>query len=156
MAQNFALNVTDFKVSLCFAPDVLGSDIRALVIKLLTFGKTDFHFYKASLEIHAKRNQGEALLTDLLPQFSDLILVHEKAPLAQRIPVEEVAFFVGGNVHAVDEDLPVMNLHIGFFDRAMTHPDRFDLRSEEFDARFDRLEDKIIVVGLFIIGYEFD
>ena len=84
-------------------------------------------------------------------ELHDLALVHQKLAVAERLAVEDVAFFVGAYVHSDDEKLAVFDRAVGILKvyRALT--DAFYLCAEKSDARFVFLIHEIVVVGFFIL-----
>jgi hypothetical protein len=64
-------------------------DCFALVVLAAALGETELDLRFAVLEVEAQRDQGEALLTDLVLNLVDLLLVEQEAAGAARLVAEE-------------------------------------------------------------------
>lgn len=104
-----------------------------LVIELFTFCQTDFYLHTGILEIEGQRDQRIAVLLDPAVQPHNFPFVHQQPPVPPRLSVKDVPFFVGGNVHAVDEKLSVLYLTKGVFQIHPASADGFHFGAAQFN-----------------------
>ena len=118
---------------------------------LFAFGQPELDFGQASLgEINAERDEREPLLLGLTKELIDFLAVEEQFPGTKRLVIHDVAMAVGTNVAMMEKDLSLPYAGIAIL---QVHPplsQGFDLRTLEYDARFELLFDEIVVVGLAI------
>ena len=148
------LSDRDLVVPFHFPFHILLPDILALVIELFAPCQADLDLDPSVFEVDLQGHQGIALGLDLAGQLEDLSLVQEQAAFAQGLTVEDIALFIGADVHALNESFSVINGYISFFDAAFAHTDRLDLGSEKLDPAFVFFFYKVIVVGLLVVGYQ--
>ena len=82
--------------------------------------------------------------------------MHQQFSCPERVFVEDVALLVGIDVHTIDIDLVLVDPHEGFLDAAFSHTDGFDFRSKQLNAALKFLIDKIVMVSLLVVSYQFD
>ena len=89
-------------------------------------------------------------------ELADLPLVHQQPPGPDRILVENIALFVGGDVHAMDEQLPVLHGAVGVLQVQRAGPDRLDLRAEQLHTGLVPILHEVVVEGLAVLGRDLD
>jgi hypothetical protein len=77
--------------------------------------------------------------------------VHQQALGAHRIPIENVAVFIGADMHAAGEELPVLDGAEGILEIHLTGADGFDLGPEKLDPGFKALKHKVFMKSLAIL-----
>ena len=82
--------------------------------------------------------------------------MHQQPPLPHRVLIENIALFIGRDVHSVDEQLPFPDGTPGVAEIQRPGADGFDLRPGKFDPGLVMLLNEIIVSGLAVLGREFD
>ena len=102
-----------FDLSLHLALCSLFGGIGALVIEFLSFADSDLHFDPGSLEVKGERYDRKTLLLDIGIESQDLILVHQQASVAHRVPVEYIPLFIRADMHLFNEDLAVFDVTPG-------------------------------------------
>ena len=81
----YFLQISDFKFSLRFSFLVFFRDIIPLIVQFLTFRKSNFHFYKASVEVHLERNHYIYLFLHLSENLVNLLINEQKLSLSKHI-----------------------------------------------------------------------
>ena len=122
-----------------------------LVVVLLAPAQADLQLHPGVLEVDAERDQGQAVLLHHGLQLADLPLVHQQPPGADGVFVEDVSLFIGGDVHAVDIDLPVLGDAEGVLQVQGPGPDGLDLRPGQLDARH-----RLLLEGLAVLRRDLD
>ena len=95
------------------------------------------------------------MLTYLLDILCYLLFVKEKLSVPHRTAVKDSAFLIGRNVHSIDIHLTGFHPYECLFDTALSHAERFDLRTVKHDPRFIFLEYEIVMICFFIIRDQF-
>ena len=121
-----------------------------LVVELLALAEPHLHLHPSVPEIDGEGHQRQPVLGDLGAQLQDLALVHEQPPHPVGVAVEDVALFVGADVHAADKDLAVFHGAEGVLEVQRPGADGLDLRAAQLDARLVAVQDKIVVVCLAV------
>ena len=134
---------------------VIFRDGRALVILLFALCEADFHFDESALQVHFERHERESLLLDGADQAADFTLMHEQFPHAERVFVENIPLLIGIDVHPVNKNFSVPNINPALLHGAVPHTERLDLRAEKLDSGLERLKNKIVEAGFFIVRDEF-
>ena len=124
--------------------------VLALVVELFALAETDFDLSFAFIEINRQRYERQPLLAGNAEQPHDLPAVHQQFAHTQRIAVEDIALFVGTDVHAVDEYFPVSDIAPGVLEIDLALPDGLDFRSAQDDTGLDLLEYEVVVVGFAV------
>ena len=127
-----------------------------LVVVLLTLAEADLQLHPGVLEINAEGDQGQAVLLHHGLELADLPLVHQQPPGADGVFIEDVALFIGGDVHPVDVDLPVLRDAEGVLQVQGPGPDGLDLRPGQLDARLEAFLHKVLVEGLAVLRRDLD
>lgn len=123
----------------------------ALVVLLLPFAKTDQQLRVAVADINLERHDRISLLLGLAQQLVNLRLMQQQLARAGRIDrVEPVALLERADVHIVDEHFPVSDRSESVVNIRLAHPNRFNFRSCQYHARFERFLNEI-VMGSFLI-----
>ncbi len=125
-------------------------------MQLLPLAKPQLELHPAVLEIDLQGNQGIALTHHKPVQLADFLPVHQELFRAKRITVEDVALFVGADVHPLHPDLTLTDLGPAFLQIDLAQADAFDLGAKERNAAFVAFFHKIVVKSLFIGGDHFD
>ena len=123
----------------------------ALIVQLLPLAQTKPELDVGIFKIHRQRDEREALLLDTPVELHNLALMHEKPPGTHRVTVENVAFFIGADVHPPHEQFTVFDRAVRFLERDIALPDALDLRAEQLDARLEFFEHKVVMIRFFII-----
>ena len=119
-------------------------------MQLFAFAQTDFNLHARAFEINRQRNDRIAVLLGLAEQVDDLALVHEQLTHAQRVLIEDIAFFVRRNVHAAHENLTVLERTVGILEIDLSQTDGLYLGTRKLDARFILFLDKVVMPCLFV------
>lgn len=125
----------------------------ALVVKLLTDAKSNFHFNSASREIKGEWNESVSLASDETEELEYLLFVHQELFWAKRIAVKDVALLVRADVNAVCEHLAVINAAKGILEVDSSAPNALDFGAEKLDSRLVGVLDEVIVAGFFVLRY---
>lgn len=120
----------------------------ALVVELFALAEAQLQLDPPALEVERERHQGVALQLDLLREPPDLVFVRQQLAGAHRIPVEDVALFVGADVHALHHQFAVLHLDPGVLEVDRAGAQAFDLGAHQGDAGLQRLDHKVFVTGL--------
>lgn len=126
--------------------------ILALVVKLFALAESDLYLYPAVLEVQRQGNQCEPLRFQQTEQLHDFALVHQQFPDAPRITVKEISFFIRGNVHVTEKQLPAVDRTPAVFEVDISASDGFDFGSYQLDSGFIGFEHKIIMPGFPVFG----
>ena len=129
--------------------------ILALVIELFTSAQPDLQLDAAVFEIQAYRDERIARLLYHAVEAVDLFFMHKESAHAHGIAVEDISLLIGGNVHTVHKNFALDYGTPAVLEVYPALTDRFDLGSEQLDARLIALLDKIIVVRLFVLRDRF-
>ena len=78
--------------------------------------------------------------------------MHEQTPGPVGVPVEDVALLIGADVHAPDEQLPVLHGAEAVLHVHLARPDGFYLRAVELNAGLEAVQDEIVVERLAVGG----
>ena len=127
-----------------------------LVIELFALGKTQLDFDPGVGEIDGQGDESHAVLFDGAVQAHDLALVHEQLTRAAGILVENIALFIGADVHAVDGKLPVLDDAVGVLQVDVALTDGLDLCPHKGDARLELFQNEIVVVSFTVFGDDLD
>ena len=101
--------------------------------------------HPAVLEVDGQGDQGHAVLHDPGLELADLLFVHQQPPDPVRVAVEDVALFVGADVHAPDEELAVLDDAEGILEIQRSSADALDLGARQLDARLVAFQHEIVV-----------
>ena len=86
-----------------------------LVIQFFTLAQAQLQLDTPLFKVERKRNQRVTLQLDLLPQAADLAFMGQQTAGTARIFVKDVAVVVGADVHALYDQLAVVNVGPGVF-----------------------------------------
>ena len=70
----------------------------------------------------------------------------------QWIFVEDIALFIGADMHMFNEQLPILSMNEGFLDAAFPHAQGFYFSTCKCNTGFIFFFDKIIMIRLLIVG----
>ena len=76
----------------------------------------------------------------------------QKPPDTQRVLVEDVAVVVGRDVHALDQQFAVLNVHPAVLQVDPASPQAFDLGALELNAGLQRFQNEILVARFAVGG----
>ena len=127
---------------------VLIGGVLPLVIELFALAQRDLDLDAGVFQINGERNDGVAVELDLGGQPLDLTLVHEQAARADRVLIEDVALFIGADMHLPHPELSVLHAAPGVLEVQGAKPDGLDLRAEQLNARLEALLDEIFMKRL--------
>ena len=82
--------------------------------------------------------------------------MHQQAALPQRVLVENIAFFIGADVHPNDRHLSVLDVAEGVLQIHMALADGFDLGAGQFDAGLIFFLNEVVVVRLAVFRHDLD
>ena len=88
----------------------------------------------------------------LLVQPPDLVFVCQKPPDTQRVLVEDVAVVVGRDVHALDQQFAVLNVHPAVLQVDPAGTQAFDLGALELNAGLQRFQNEILMARFAVGG----
>ena len=145
--------IPHFEIPFGFPPLVFFGNVLTLIVKLLSFGQSNLHFYKTSFEVYFHWNNRVSFLRDLTDHLLNLFLVHQKLAPPERIFVENISLFIWADMHTIEDHLPIFNMDKGFLDAALAHAHGLYFGSSKSDTGFKSLFEKIIVIDFFIVGY---
>ena len=91
---------------------ILFGRVVAFIVEFFALAQGDFQFHPGAPEINGEGNEGQALLLDLAKEVVDLPLVHQQAAGAHGVLIEDIALGIGADVHLLDPQLAVLDLHI--------------------------------------------
>ncbi len=148
------IKVFHFKILFQLTPLVFLCNVCPLVIELFAPRQANLYLYQAPFKVNLQRDQGIPFFRNFSIELHDFILMKQKASGAQRIFIKNISLFIRADVHSVNVHLPFINFYKGFLYTALAHTDGFYLRTEKFNSSLQLLINKIIVICLFIIGYE--
>ena len=120
----------------------------ALVVQVLAYAHAQVQLHAAVLQIHVQRHQCVALALHRAAQLADLTLVEQKTLGPQRVGVEDVALLIGADVHALNEDFPVLDHSEALFQVHLALAHGLDFRAFQLDAALDAFLDEVIVACL--------
>ena len=117
--------------------------------------------YEPGVEIEIKYiglRPGEKLYEELLMDEEGLQdtanrLIHVGRPIdtgADGVFVEDVALFIGADVHPQDGQLPVLDETEGVLQVHIAHADGLDLGARQLDAGLELLLDEVVVIGFLV------
>ena len=86
----------------------------------------------------------------------DLRLVHQQTPYPKRVPVEDVAMFIGTDMQLLDEDLSIFNAAPAVLHIDSSGPQALHLGTIQLNPRFIGLFHKVLMAHLavFTDGFE--
>ena len=145
--------IPHFEIPFGFPPLVFFGNVLTLIVKLLSFGQSNLHFYKTSFEVYFHWNNRVSFLRDLTDHLLNLFLVHQKLARPERIFVENISLLIWADMHTIEDHLPIFNMDKGFLDAALAHAHGLYFGSSKSDTGFKSLFEKIIVIDFFIVGY---
>ena len=87
----YFLQISDFKFSLRFSFLVFFRDIIPLIVQFLTFRKSNFHFYKTSVEVHLEGNHCISLFLHLAENLVNFLFMEQKLSRSQRIFIKDIS-----------------------------------------------------------------
>ena len=90
-----------------------------LIIKLLAFGQSQFHFTPAILKVKSQWHQSIAFPLLQPDPFGDLLLVHQELTDAQRVFIVNIPLFIRINMHLINENLTVVNIGKTFLQKLL-------------------------------------
>ena len=64
------------------------------------------------------------------------------------------ALLVGGDMGVLEEHFAAVDVDIGVFEDKMSRPQRLYFRSPQFNACLIRIDDMVVMIGAFILGYK--
>ena len=82
--------------------------------------------------------------------------MHQQTAGTQGVLVKNISLFIGADVHPMHVHLTVLGDAEGIFQVHMALTDRLDLGARQLDACLVLILDKIIVVGLAVLGDHLD
>ena len=82
--------------------------------------------------------------------------MHQQPPGPDRVLVEDVALLIGGDVHPMNEQLPVLYCTIGVLQVQRTGPNGFDLCSSQLHAGLVPVLHEVVVKGLAVLRRDLD
>jgi len=135
--------VLEMAVHLAFC--VLCGSSVTLVIQLLAAAESHLQLDTGVFEIQGEGNKCVAIPFDVAQQTHDLFFVHEQLAFTQRIAIEDVALFVGADVHADDEHLTVNDLTERVLEIDRTASQALDLGTHQRDSALKGLVHEIVV-----------
>ena len=138
-----------------FPPCVSLCRILPLVVELFTTGEGDGHLHQRTLEVNVQRHNSQPLLLHLAEKAEDLAFVEQKPPGAQGILVKNIALFVGGDVHSVNEHLPLVDLAVALLQVQLAMADRLDLGAKELNAGLYFFFYEKLVIRAFVLRQNF-
>ena len=121
-----------------------------LVVQLLAFAQAQLQLHPTVLEIQGQRDQRHAILHDPGLQLHDLPLMHQQTAGSDRVFIEYVAMLIGADVHAADEQLPILHGAERILQIHLPRPNGLDLRPEKLYARLKALQHEILVKSLAV------
>ena len=135
----------DLSVGLFFREGV------SLIVQLLSSAKSDLDLDVLSRKVKREGNESISLLCHQTAKLHDLLFVHQKLSIPQRLSVENVALLIRADVHSHHKELSVLDGAIGILqvDRALTNA--FDLGAEQGDPRLVFFVHEIIVPCLAVL-----
>src|SRR6266702_4235 len=136
----------------CFAIRLAAFDRLALVVRLLALGQADGHLHTAVLQVHAHGHQRHPALDGLANQLSDLLSVEQQLPPTRRLVIAVAAVSVRADMHVVNPDFSRLDAREAVAEVRAAFPDRFHLRPEQRHARFEGLQQVVIVLCLAVVG----
>lgn len=132
---------------ICFAP----FDSFAFIVRLFAFGKAQRNLNVAVLEVHAGGNERHTSFDRAADQLADFLAVQQKLPLASGFVIRITAMTVRLDVDVVDPDFAAVHSRKAVPQVDVAFPNRFHFGSNQLDARFERLEDVVIVKRLPVL-----
>ena len=120
-------------------------NVIAFVIQLFTFAQSQFHLDPGIFKVQGKRNQCQTFLLKRSIQLENFTLVHQHLARTNRVLVKDVALFIGGNMHLLDKQFPVLNVTPAVLEVDLSLAQRFDLGTKQFDAGLVSLLYKIVM-----------
>ncbi len=112
---------------------------------LFPASQSQFDFHPAILEVHAGRDERQALLLRFANQLPNLFLMNQKFASTQRSMVGIASVFVGTDMAVQQPQLIVFNEPVGVFEIGFTAPDRLYFGSSEDYARFKFFQQEVVV-----------
>lgn len=125
----------------------------ALVVLLLSFCYRKQNLYEVSLSINPKRDECQAVHSDLPNEAFCLASLDEEATRSGRLIASRVARVdIEGDESVCQHQVAPADRHKAPLEAHVTGFDRLDLVSKQLNARLDRLEEFIVKPCTFIDG----
>src|SRR4051812_6403034 len=119
----------------------------AFIPELLAFGEGDLAFYFAILEVEARRDERQSLHLHLPDKLPQLVFVDKQLARPQRRVSGVSCIVVRADVRVQQPELAVFDQAIGVFQVRASAADRLDLAAGQHHARFELLQQEIIMAG---------
>ena len=74
---------------------------------------------------------------------------------AQRIFVEDIALFVGADVHVINEGFSILDLNVAFLQTALTRTQAFYLCTSQRNTGLYGFFDKVVMICFFVLRDQF-
>src|SRR3954452_10623292 len=123
-----------------------------LVVGVLALRQRQRGLDLAVLEVQVERDEREPTLLGLADQLVDLAAVHEHLALAARRVVGPGALHVLGDVPVLQPDLAVVDAGEPVDERRATGTKALHLGAGEHEAHLVRVEDRVVVPRLLVLG----
>ena len=142
-------------IALLFALQILFPNIGTFVIKFFPLCKRHFHFDLAPfVKIHAHGNKRLPPFPDLPVEFFYLLSVKEQLSFAARGMVETVGMIIRTDVRVHQKNFSMLDNRMAVSQIDRPSPASFYLAPVQYNARFKRFNDMIIVSSLFVLADE--
>ena len=119
-------------------------------MKLAPFGKCQLALEPAILQIHAERDEREALFGSPADQFPDLAAVEKQLARAKRIMICVVSVGVWTDVTVQQPYLAALDEAIGILEIYATISGRLDLGSRKNDSGLQPFKNLVVMKGLAV------
>jgi len=123
-----------------------------LIIELFTLAQADLQFGAALDNIQLQGNDRQPLLLAVCSQAEDLFLMQQQPLTAHRVPVENIAVVVRGNMHPHGVHLALVNAAPAVFQIHFALANGLNLRAEKLQSRLVGVQHKIVVERFFVAG----
>jgi hypothetical protein len=107
-----------------------------------------FDFHPAILEIHAGRNQGEALLLRFSKQLPDFLLVHQQLASAEHGVVGVAAVLIGTDVAVQEPEFAILDQAVGVFQISFARAHGLDFGSGERHPRLKFFKQEVVMASV--------
>src|SRR5215218_10353056 len=128
--------------------------VLPLVVGLLALRQRERGLDLAVLEVQVQWDEREPALLDLADQLVDLGAVHEHLALAARGVVGPRALHVLGDVDVLEPDLAVVDRGEPVDEGGTAGTEALHLRTGQREADLVRVEDRVVVPRLLVLGDE--
>ena len=82
--------------------------------------------------------------------------MHQKAPFAERVHIEDIALFIGAHMGVFQKNLAAFNIAIAVVDIHAALADGLDLGAFELDTGFVGVDDLVFMAGFSVHNDVFD